>query len=212
MTNSIAHCIWSFVSLNLRERVASSCSISSSPAVEDKTSGDYPASEVKRRWREKQIATQQRFAPLIDSSWRKEHFKYRWCGWLVKKRGGLLGHLRQQQERWFELRQERSSEGSSRSQIAVLEYYGRCKDGVLSLKQIFVLDARRERRRDEDGQAFVSIRVAGQQGRLLLSSRTDSEVWALISEITAILHPLRISTAVQSTSLPQNPQARRRKE
>ena len=167
MTNSIAHCIWSFVSLNLRERVASSCSISSSPAVEDKTSGDYPAPEVKRRWREKQIATQQRFAPLIDSSWRKEHFKYRWCGWLVKKRGGLLGHLRQQQERWFELRQERSSEGSSRSQIAVLEYYGRCKDGVLSLKQIFVLDARRERRRDEDGQAFVSVRVAGQQGRLL---------------------------------------------
>jgi hypothetical protein len=141
------------------------------------------AIDIKCKWRQQQISIQNKHSLPINSSWRTCQITCLWCGWLLKRASNIVGRW---QERWFELRRKVASDRSS-AHCAVLQYTRRDRNGRDSVKQLTLVDARREY--DPDGRACVSVSTAERRGRVLLAADSDRAAEELLVQIAAILRP-----------------------
>ena len=133
--------------------------------------------EVKKKWRQQQVATHQMTALLITATCRKDQFQV-WSGWLHKKGRGMFG---QWQQRWFELRRELDS--AHGDDTAILQYQG--NNGVL--KRLVIVGARQEGRCKETGWARISVAVAGGRWRVHLALSSAHEADMLLTRISSML-------------------------
>jgi hypothetical protein len=135
-----------------------------------------PPTEIKYKWRQQQIISQQQQASSIDSSWRLRHFTCLWGGWLYKRSSGIVPRW---QRRWFELWLESDSTGTEllrplpdaaaaaqaargpRAHRAVLRYTVPGRDGEDDARYLGLIAARRDHRHDRAGRACVSIELDG---------------------------------------------------
>ena len=136
--------------------------------------------EVKNKWRQQQVATQQVTALSINATWRKDQIQSVWSGWLHKKGRGISG---QWQQRWFELRRELDS--AHGDDTTILQYQG--NNGVF--KRLVIVGARQEGRCKETGWARISVAVAGRRWRVHLALSSAHEADMLLTRISSMIVP-----------------------
>ena len=145
--------------------------------------------QVKCKWRQLQIASQQQHASSIDSSWRLKqvHHTCVWGGWMYKRSSGIVPRW---QLRWFELWQDTAATSAARgscAQHAVLKYTVPGRSGYASVKRTWLIAAHRDHQWDRAGCACVSAKVDGRSKPLLLDATSNCRAMELLSHITFVL-------------------------